>query len=97
MTIDSVVYNGDTRSLKQAVGTYASVLGDYTPNVALSVNYFSDLTQTEQVANAIHEALHIEVKMDDPGLKGWLQTLGFKHTDVHGSHSITEWISKGCH
>jgi len=95
-TVGSVVGNGDPTKLISAVGpANAVVLGDFSRNVALGVNYFSDLTQTEQIALMIHEALHVQMKMYDPDLKGLLKNFGFE-PQAYGSGDITNWISKGC-
>jgi hypothetical protein len=71
------------------------VLGNYSPNVALSQNYFQNNTQTQQIATMIHEALHIQMKFDDGTLKGWLGNFGFKSA-TYGTGDITDWIASGC-
>ena len=95
-TVHSVVGNGDQTTLKQAVGaSNAVVLGDFTPNVALGVNYFTDNTQTQQIAVTIHEALHVQMKMGDSELMGWLSDFGFR-PGGNGTADITDWVSGGC-
>jgi hypothetical protein len=95
-TVGSVVGNGDPTTLKESVGSSnAVVLGDFTRNVALGSNYFQDNTQTQQIATAIHEALHIQMRMDDSTLKGWLSNFGFEPSSI-GTAEISDWIAKGC-
>jgi len=95
-TVNEVVNNGDTRTLRGVVGSSSAVvLGDFSPNVALGINYFQDNTQTTQIAVAVHEALHIQLRMGDAELKGWLSNFGFKASD-YGTGDITDWIATGC-
>lgn len=95
-TVNSIVHNGDNCTLRQVVGSAeATVLGNFSPNVALGNDYFQNNTQTQQIATAVHEALHIQMKMGDGELKGWLSNFGFK-AEQYGTGDITDWISGGC-
>jgi hypothetical protein len=91
------VRNGDRKNLRQAVGySDARVLGNHAPHVVLGQNWFRNNTQTQQVASTIHEALHIQMRMGDVDLKGWLATnFGFKGASF-GTGDITDWIAEGC-
>lgn len=60
--------------------------------VVLGANYFTDNTQTEQVAIAVHEALHMALGFDDGQLAGWLTNFAFKPSSNFSSHEITDWI-----
>ena len=66
--------------------------------VALGPDYFADQTQTEQIAIAIHEALHIMFPtLGDTGLAITLEQFGFKPSvdptsQSFNSQEITDWI-----
>jgi len=92
-TVDSYAHNGDTRTLSQlfTYGASAVVLPG-TTYVVVGSNYFTDNTQTQQIAIAIHEALHITLKLDDGELAGWLVNFGFKPSTTFTSSEITDWI-----
>jgi hypothetical protein len=95
-TVDSILHNGDGRTLSDLVGSrYGVVLAKLARHVALGQNWFQDYTQTQQVAGTIHEALHIQMGMGDDELKGWLRNFGFKPAS-YGTSDITDWISGGC-
>jgi len=92
-TVDSYSHNGDTTQLGQLFmngqGNVAvRLLG--TADVALGADYFTDETQTEQIAIAIHEALHIATGLGDSALMQALSAFGYKPTG--NSQSITDWI-----
>jgi hypothetical protein len=94
--------NGDGRSLSTFLNgaDAAVILG--TNWVVLGPDYYTNLTQTQQVALAIHEALHIEAYswggafQSDPdgALKNWLTDVGgFTASPVQGmTGDITDWI-----
>jgi hypothetical protein len=95
-TVDSILHNNDPRTLREVVGSrYAFVLGDFARHVALGQNWFQDETQTQQVANTIHEALHIQMRLGDQELKGWLANFGFKPAN-YVTGDITDWVAGGC-
>jgi RHS repeat-associated protein len=95
-TVDSVASNGDPTTLsKYVAGNVARVING-TNHVVLSIDWFTDLTQTQQVANTIHEALHIELNFDDAELQGWLMNFGFKDVDPYGTGDGTDWIASNC-
>jgi hypothetical protein len=66
-----------------------------TSSVALARDFFTDYTQTEQVATTVHEALHIQLRMGDRDLQGLLMNWGFVANNS-GSHAITDWIASDC-
>jgi len=99
-TIDSYTHNGNTETLAEAFAGGASAITLEGSNyVAVGVNYFTDETQTQQIAIAIHEALHIVtygwggdfVTNPDGALMGWLENFGFKPTSGY-SGDMTDWI-----
>ena len=95
-TVDSVVHNGDrTTSLKTFVDPDDADVLNFTKNVVLGINFFSDLTQTQQIAAMIHEALHIDLKVGDGDLELDLAGSGFRSTSG-ASGDITDWISTDC-
>lgn len=89
--MDSFAHNGNSALLSSFLGSASAqtILG--TNYVVIGQNYFTDNTQTEQVAIAIHEALHMTLGFDDTRLKQWLMNFGFNPTE-RGSHDITDWI-----
>jgi RHS repeat-associated protein len=93
-TVDSFAHNGDTRRLSDVVaGGDSAVTIPGTQIVILGSNYFTDNTQTEQIAIAVHEALHMALGFDDGQLAGWLGNFGFKTSGPNwSSHEITDWI-----
>jgi hypothetical protein len=71
----------DARTLKQFVGdAYARVITG-TRRVVLGTDWYSDLTQTQQIANTIHEALHVQLGFGDDDLEDWLAKFGFTGPD----------------
>ena len=60
--------------------------------MAVGSNYFTDNTQTEQIAIAVHEALHVALGFNDAQLAGWLINFGFRPSATFSSHEITDWI-----
>jgi RHS repeat-associated protein len=93
-TVNEFAHNGDTRKLSQVVaGGDSAVTIPGTHIVVLGANYFTDNTQTEQIAIAVHEALHMALGFDDGQLAGWLGNFGFKVSGKNwSSHEITDWI-----
>ncbi len=92
-TWDSYAHDGNQITLGEAFTGGASaitIMG--TQYVAVGPNYFTDNTQTQQIAIAVHEALHITMNMDDTELGGWLMNFGFKPSSSFSSHEITNWI-----
>ena len=61
-----------------------------TTDVAIGPSYFTNETQTQQIAIAIHEALHVALGQDDNGLYSTLSQFGF--TQGSNSGQITDWI-----
>ncbi len=61
-----------------------------TNTVVLGPDYFTNETQTQQIAVMIHEALHVALGFDDSQLAGWLENFGF--TPSSNSGQITNWI-----
>jgi hypothetical protein len=49
--------------------------------VVLGTDWYSDLTQTQQIANTIHEALHVQLGFGDDDLEDWLAKFGFTGPD----------------
>ena len=99
LTVGRIVNNGDQRSLAQYLtsqgsNTSTAVLAR-SPNVALGQNFFTDLTQTQQIAATIHEARHVQFQMGDTSLQGLLMNWGFKPNNS-GSGAIADWIAQGC-
>jgi hypothetical protein len=95
--VDVYSHDGDTRPISAlfANGDNAVVLPG-TNVVVVSPNYYSDLTQTEQVAVAVHEALHIVTYSwgytTDIDLGEWLMNFGFSPSKRFSSGEITDWI-----
>ena len=102
-SIDSYAHNGDTRPISALVAggeSAATIPG--TNYVVVGPDYYTDNTQTEQIAIAVHDALHIMTYSwgapfqngGDAALAGWLANFGFdnSHFDPANSHQITDWI-----
>ena len=97
-TVDSYTHDGDSTRLGDLFSTgegnvAVALVGSHF--VALGPDYFADQTQTEQIAIAIHEALHMTFQApsgQDPDayLGGLLSQFGFSATK--DSQSITDWI-----
>jgi hypothetical protein len=82
------------RLLDEVVGgAYAKVIPG-TSIVAVGADYYTDLTQTQQIGVAMHEALHIFLDVGDSGLAQWLGKFGFTYSgDINiNSQQMTEWI-----
>ena len=86
--------SGDMRTLAQVLANGDNAVTLPGSNVvALSGNYFSDLTQTEQVGAAIHEALHMTFpSQSEVQLAGVLMNFGFQPSSKFTSGEITDWI-----
>ena len=97
-TVDSIAHNGDPTSLRAFVGSANAMVVRSTRNVVLGINWYTDLTQTDQIATTIHESLHILLDIGDADLRGWLLEANttFVATDKYGSGDITGWIAGGC-
>jgi hypothetical protein len=98
-TVDSIAHNGDPQTLSsflagQGPGTTAATILP-TANVALSRDFFTNLTQTQQIATAIHEALRVQFDFNDIQLEGLLMNWGFTPNNS-GSGAITDWIATNC-
>jgi hypothetical protein len=59
--------------------------------VAVGSGYFTNETQTQQIAIAIHETLHVALGLGDGDLEQALQQFGFPQS-VPNSGYITDWI-----
>ena len=95
-TVYSVIHSGSTTvTLQQYVGDADADTLSGTNNVILGINFFTDLTQTQQIAAAIHEALHVELDIGDATLKQDLAAFGFV-PQPQGTGDITDWISNDC-
>jgi hypothetical protein len=98
-TVDSIAKDGDPRTLAKFLadhgpGTTAATILP-TANAAVARDYFTNLTQTQQVAAAIHEALHVQFNFNDIQLQGLLMNWGFVPNDS-GSGAVTDWIASNC-
>ena len=97
-TIGSYEGTGDTTTLGQyfagATGVYGATAATLpgTNYVAVGPDYFTSLTQTQQIAVAIHEALHIQTGLNDSQLMNLLNTLGAGLNASGDSSQITSWI-----
>jgi len=91
-TIDSLVHNGDPSLVVSQLYGRDAVTFRGTLHVVVGPNFFTDNTQTEQIAITIHEALHVLTKMDDADLAGWLVNFGFKPSKLFRTAEITDWI-----
>lgn len=70
--------------------------GTSTRHVFLNSDWYTNNTPAQQIASTIHEALHVQMNMDDAELQGWLSNFGFKDTDRFSTGDITDWIAGGC-
>jgi RHS repeat-associated protein len=98
-TVGSIANNGNPSTLTQYLGSQgfgvtAAVLIP-SKNVALSQDFFTNLTQTQQIAATIHEALHLQFGLGDVDLQGLLMNWGFR-PNSSGSGAITDWIATDC-
>jgi RHS repeat-associated protein len=98
-TVGSIANNGNPSTLTQYLGSQgsgvtAAVLVP-SKNVALSQDFFTNLTQTQQIAATIHEALHLQFGLGDTDLQGLLMNWGFQ-PNSSGSGAITDWIATDC-
>ena len=92
-TVDSYSHSGDMHKLGDYLSGSASAVALMGSSyVALGRMYFSNETQTQQIAGAIHEALHLHLGMDDGQLAGWLSKFGFRPSDTFTSGEISDWI-----
>ena len=93
-TVDSYTQNGDPTKLSDLFGSGTDAVAlRGTSYVAVGPDYFTNETQTQQIAIAIHEALHIHMRFNDPDLAGWLGNFGFNPpTGYNVSGAITDWI-----
>jgi hypothetical protein len=95
-TVDYYAHNGDTRVVGSFItnGATAGVIPG-THVIAVGADYYTDLTQTEQIAVAIHEVLHMVIPGGDPALARWIQGFGGDVSDyyLHGNSRVfTDWI-----
>jgi RHS repeat-associated protein len=63
-----------------------------TTDVVVGPDYFTNETQTQQIAIAIHEALHVALGQNDVQLYNTLSQFGFDYNPNVGSGQITDWI-----
>jgi len=93
VSINQVAHNGDLSpigSLFTGGADAATIPGTHT--VILGPDYFTNETQTQQIAVMIHEALHVALEFNDSQLTGWLQNFGFTPSSPFVSGQITNWI-----
>ena len=93
VSINQVAHNGDLSpigSLFTGGADAATIPGTHT--VILGPDYFTNETQTQQIAVMIHEALHVALGFNDSQLAGWLQNFGFTPSSPFVSGQITNWI-----
>jgi RHS repeat-associated protein len=93
MAINAYTNDGNTATLGSLFTSWqgnVAVTLTGTHYVALGLDYFTDETQTEQIAVAIHEALHMATGLGDFDLKQALSAFGY--TPTKDSQSITDWI-----
>jgi RHS repeat-associated protein len=98
-TVASYAGNSDMRKIGDLFKFGASAFTlPGTNYIAIGPNYFTDNTQTQQVASAIHEGLHIAtgswLGWEDPDadLASWLMNFGFSPSPTFSSYEITAWI-----
>jgi len=100
MTVGDLLGSADSRTLREYTGSLeASVVRNervYSVNVTLNIDWFSNNTQTQQVASTIHEALHVYLRRDDDQLTEWLSKRGYSPQANSTSGAITDWIGGGC-